>query len=114
MISNQYDMLCSLKDWDKCLWLCCLSCFINKDLREPKLLESSVKSCHTSSANDLSILQNLILSLSFQVLQLFVFFLIQITLLFLFKEKVLHDLEWSMIEMLDLFMQRKIVDVRAD
>lgn len=48
--------------------------FINQNLSELELFQSSIERSDTCSTYDLSILQYLILSLSLEILQLFVLF----------------------------------------
>ena len=114
MVANEDDMLRSLEDGNESFRLSSLGGLIDQDLGEPELLKASVEGGNASRADDLCVLEDLILSESLEILELLVFLLIQIPLLFLLSDKVLHDSEGTMIKVLDLLMKRKVVHVAAD
>ena len=82
MITNQYDVFCSLQYRYECLRFCGLSCFIDENLSEPYVSYSSIECSHTCSANHVCRFEYLILCLVNKIFQLFFLFLSEFTLFF--------------------------------
>ena len=76
MVANKNYVLCSFKNRDKSLRLGSLSSFINKHLLELKRLKPLIKCGDTSGADDICIPQNFIFSLSLEVFEHLIVFLV--------------------------------------
>ena len=114
MISDENHVLCTTKNGNQGFRLSGLGSFINQHLRESKILKSPVECCDTGCAYDLGILEYLIFGLSLQILELLVLLLREVTKLFLLRQQVLHRFEGPMIKVLDLLMQREVVNIGTD
>ena len=114
MISDEYHMLCPTKNGNQCFRLSSLSSFINQHLRESEILKPSVECCDTSCTYDLSILEYLIFGLSLQIFELLILLFREVTELLLLCQQVLHRFEGPVIEVLNLLMQREVVNIGAD
>ena len=76
MVANKNYVLCSFKNRDKSLRLRSLSSFINKHLLELKWLEPLIKCGDTSGTDDICIPQDFIFSLSLEVFEHLIVFLV--------------------------------------
>ena len=111
MVTNENYMLSTLKYWNQSLRLCSLSSLINKHLLKLQRFESLIKGRDTGCANNVSISQNFILGLSFEVFVSLLIFFAELTLLLFQGHEVLQSFELTVFEVLDLLMERNEVDV---
>lgn len=114
MISDEDHVLGTTKNGNQCFRLSGLCSFINQHLRESEILKSPVECCNTSCTYDFGILEYLIFGLSLQILELLILLFREVTELFLLCQQVLHRFEGPMIEVLDLLVQREVVNIGAD
>lgn len=105
MVTNQYYMLGTLEDGNKCFRFSSLRGFINKYLSEFQVAQSSVECRHTSSTNYIRVLKNFVFSLTLQFLKLFVIFFVKLALIFFQGHKLLHLHELTFFKMFDLLVQ---------
>lgn len=114
MIADKNYMFGTLEYGNQGLGLRGLCSFINKNLSKSEITNPAIKCCYTSRTNNICISQNFFLSLSLQVFELFFVFFIELSLVFFLNHKLLHSYKVAFLEVLDLFMQTKIIYIRAD
>jgi hypothetical protein len=111
MVTDEDDVLRPFKDRNQSFWLRSLSGFIDQHLLEFYRLQTLVKSRDTSGANDISISDDLIFSLSLKVLESFVIFLVQLPILISLHHELLHSLKLVMFQMFDLLVEGNKIHV---
>jgi len=70
MISNKNGLFCSMKQRKKTFWLDRLCSFINKNILIDIVIQSGISSSNTSTADNISRLENIMLSILFQSLEI--------------------------------------------
>lgn len=114
MISNQNDVLRALQNWNQSLRLSGLCCLVNEHLLELVTLQPLIKRRDTSCADDVGVSQDLILGLALQVFVNLLVTLVKLAINLALRQHILPLAERSMLQMLDLLMQRDVVDAGVD
>ena len=99
-------MLGSLQDRDQGLGLSGLGRLVDQHLSELQVAQTPIKCSDASSADDISVLQNLIFSLPLEFLELFVVFFVKFALIFLELHQPLHFFKLTFLQVLDLLVER--------
>ena len=69
MIADEYRVLSSLQDRNQRLWLSGLGGLVYENLAELKVAQAPIERGHARRANNVSLFKNLLLCLSFKILQ---------------------------------------------
>ena len=90
MITDEDDVLGTLKYWDESLWLRGLGCLIYEHLSESEVADSPITGSHTGSTYNIGILKDFLFSLPPKLLERLFIFLSQLSLHLLLFNKFVH------------------------
>jgi hypothetical protein len=114
MIAHQDDMFSSLKNRNESFRLSGLCGLVNQDLSELYISNTPIKCCDTSCADNISVPKYFFFSKPLQLFECSFVLLIQFPLILFQLHQFLHLCELSFAQMLDLLMQREVVDIRGN